>query len=228
VTKRTIVVVLATLALALAVAGAASPPAHAVSFVDKQVQAGALLLQKYVDAYGLDHHFVYPAKTVVKKGGGLTAPIWPSNPWTGKIMGPGTNRGTYTYTVAADGMSYKLSVHLSRGNYPLKGGMPKWFRDERNTATLQNGWLLQRYLDAYSASHGGYPAAGDVTAAGFAGYSWPTNPWTGTAMAQSSELGDFAYTGGGSSCTLKVKLTTGWSSALPISALGRLTMAPGD
>ena len=228
-TVRKISVVLATVVLALAVSAAAPRPAHAVSFVDKQVQAGALLLQKYVDAYGLDHHFVYPARTVVKKGGGLTAPIWPANPWTGKIMGPGTSKGTYTYTVSVDGMSYKLSVHLSRGNYPLSGGMPRWFKDERNTAATQNALLLQRYVEAYKAAHGAFPSAADVTPAGFgSGYAWPKNPWTGADMAQSSANGDFAYTGGGSSYTLKVKLTTGWSAGFgPVSVLSRLTTTPG-
>ena len=42
---------------------------------------------------------------MVKKGGGLpnSTVIWPSNPWTGKIMAPGTSRGTYTYTLGASG-----------------------------------------------------------------------------------------------------------------------------
>ena len=89
-TRRLIVVVLATAALALLLAVAA-PRAEAVSFVDKQVQAGALLIQNYINTYGQAHQFVYPPKTMVKKGGGLpnATLIWPSNPWTGKIMGSG-------------------------------------------------------------------------------------------------------------------------------------------
>ena len=104
-TTRRIAVVLTALVLALAVAGITSRPAAATSFVDTQVQAGSLLIQKYVDAYGLEHHFSYPTRAMVKKGGGLTAPIWPANPWTGKIMGPGSARGTYTYTPSTDGTS---------------------------------------------------------------------------------------------------------------------------
>ena len=69
-TRRVIVVVLATAVLALASA-AAAPRAEAVSFVDKQVQAGALLIQNYINTYGQAHRFVYPPKSMVKKGGGL-------------------------------------------------------------------------------------------------------------------------------------------------------------
>ena len=45
-------------------------------------------------------------------------------------------------------------------------------------------------------------------------------------MVQSASLGDFAYAGGGSSYTLKVRLTTGWTS-VPVSVLSQLTMTPG-
>ncbi len=89
-TRRMIAVVLATAVLALLLA-AAAPRAEAVSFVDKQVQAGALLIQKYINDYGQNNRFVYPPKSMVKKGGGLpgSTSIWPSNPWTGRIMAPG-------------------------------------------------------------------------------------------------------------------------------------------
>ena len=91
-TRRMLTVVLATTVLALLL-GAASPrPAQAaVSFVDKQVQAGGLLIQTYVNAYGMAHGFVFPDPAMVKKGGGLedATRIWPSNPWTGKLMGAG-------------------------------------------------------------------------------------------------------------------------------------------
>ena len=125
VTRRVIAVVLATAVLALLLA-AAAPRAEAVSFVDKQVQAGALLIQNYINTYGQAHQFIYPPKSMVKKGGGLpnATVIWPSNPWTGKVMGPGTSRGTYTYAPAADGHSYRLTVHLSSGNYLLRSAMP--------------------------------------------------------------------------------------------------------
>ena len=228
-TRRMLVAVLATAILALAL-GAAAPRALAVGFVDKQVEAGGLLLQNYVNTYGMTHGFAFPAVSMVKKGGGLedATRIWPSNPWTGKIMGPGSARGTYTYALRNEGTAYSLTMHLSSGKYVFKGTMPAWVKKERDTAATQNGWLLRRYLDAYAAAHGGaYPAPADVNSAGFSDYSWPTNPWTGVAMAQSATLGDFAYTGGGSSYTLKVKLTTGWTS-IPVALVSTLTMTPAN
>jgi type II secretory pathway pseudopilin PulG len=227
---RIIIVVVAAAALALTAAAAAPRPARAVSFVDKQVQAGSLLIQKYVNDYGQDNRFVYPARTMVKKGGGLTAPIWPANPWTGKIMGPGSSRGSYTYTPSEDGSSYKLVVRLSKGNYRLSGGLPKWLKTERNTASQQNALLLQRYLDAYRVANGAFPATGDFGKATLTGYVWPLNPWTGADMVAGAALGDYSYTRDGDSAyTLKVKLTTGWSTGYsPVSVLSRLTVAPGS
>jgi type II secretory pathway pseudopilin PulG len=232
VTRRVIAVVLATAVLALLLA-AAAPRAEAVSFVDKQVQAGALLIQKYINDYGQNNRFVYPPKSMVKKGGGLpgSTSIWPSNPWTGRIMAPGTARGTYTYTPSASGATYKFIVHLSSGNWPLTGGVPAWFKPERNTASKQNLLLLQRYLDAYQAAHADYPATGSLTPETFSSptYVWPKNPWTGTAMAASDGLGDFSYTRiSATDFTLKVKLTSGWSDPFgPASLLSRLTATPG-
>ena len=158
-TRRMLAVVLATTALALLVAAAAPRPAAAVGFVDKQVQAGGLLIQNYVNAYGMTHGFAFPAAAMVKKGGGLedATRIWPSNPWTGKLMGPGTARGTYTYTLRNSGTAYTLTMHLSSGKYAFSGTMPPWLRTERDTASKQNLLLLQRYLDAYKTAHGDYP-----------------------------------------------------------------------
>jgi hypothetical protein len=202
--------VLATAALALTFA-AAAPRAEAVSFVDKQVQAGGLLIQSYINTHGQANQFVYPPRSMVKKGGKLpnSTLIWPANPWTGKVMGPGTSRGTYTYTLSADGRSYKLTMHLSKKpHFVLKGGMPSWFKKERNTASQSGLRLLQRYLLIYHA--GAYPET--LSKDDFPGVFWPQNPWTGTDMAAGDELGEFSYSSSGSGFTLKVKLTTGWST----------------
>jgi hypothetical protein len=208
-----LLIVLATAALALALA-AAAPRADALSFVDKQVQAGGLLIQSYINTYGQAHQFVYPPKTMVKKGGKLpnSTLIWPANPWTGKVMGPGTSRGTYTYSLGTDGRSYKLVMHLSKGNYVFKSAMPSWFKAERNTAGKHNLLLWQRYLMSYHLQHGDYPEALSEVAFPPASYVWPKNPWTGADMAAGDGLGEFNYARTGSGFTLKVKLTTGWSS----------------
>ena len=134
--RRLTAAVLATAVLALLLA-AAAPRAEAISFVDKQVQAGGLLIQNYVDKYGMANAFHFPPRTMVKKGGGLpdSTLMWPANPWTGKTMGAGTSRGTYTYTLAANGLSYRLTMHFSSGSYTFKGGIPRWLRSERDQAS---------------------------------------------------------------------------------------------
>jgi hypothetical protein len=222
-------IVLALAVCALVVGAALPARAAAVGFVDQQVQAGALLVQNYVNAYGQKNQFVYPTKAMVKKGGGLTAPIWPANPWSGKVMGPGTSRGTFTYTPSTDRTHYTLTAHLSKGRYKLSGGMPTWFKSERDVAARQALLLLQRYIEEYASLHGNvFPAAADVTPAAVgAGFTWPQNPWTGAAMVAGTALGDFSYTqvAGGTSYTLKVKLTTGWSTPFGPSGIAAVWSA---
>ena len=234
-TRRLIATVLAAAVLALMLA-AAAPRADGMGFVDKQVVAGALLVQKYINDYGQTNRFVYPPVAMVKQGGKLPGStfIWPSNPWTGKVMGPGTARGTYTYKLTGSGSGYVLTVHLSGSNQKLTGGTPAWFRPERDTQCKQNLYLLQRYIEAYAASHGAlYPTEDLVNSATFVplGYAWPASPWTGNAMTQGTSVGDFSYTQltGGTGYALKVKLSNDkWSSPLsPLNALTRLTATPG-
>jgi type II secretory pathway pseudopilin PulG len=184
----------AVLTLLLAVA---APRADALSFVDKQVQAGGLVIQNYINAYGMKHGSMFPAKSMVKKGGGLedATRIWPSNPWTGRLMSSGTTRGKYTYTLRGGGTAYTLTMHLSRGKCAFKGSMPTWLKRERNTASMQGLLLLQRYVEAYAAAHGGvYPTAGQITTQTFPDplYVWPVNPWTGGPMGQGEAAGDFS------------------------------------
>ena len=162
-----------------------------------------MLIQNYVNAYGMTHGFAFPAPSMVKKGGGLedATRIWPSNPWTGKLMGPGTSRGTYTYALRNGGTAYSLTMHLSSGKYVFKGTMPPWLKKERDTASTQNLLLLQRYLDAYAAAHGGvYPAAAEVDRSRLRGVLVADEPVDrASPWSRAPALGDFAYTGGGSS-----------------------------
>ena len=231
-TRRTLTVVLAATALALLLAAAAPRPAAAVSFVDKQVQAGGLLIQNYVNAYGMKHGFVFPGKAAVKKAGGLEdkTRIWPSNPWTGKLMGPGTSRGTYTYTLRNSGTAYTLTMHLSHGKYAFSGSMPAWLKAERNTASRQNLLLLQRYVEATAASSHLYPATGTFTKNAYDAAAWPANPWTGQPMAPGTSVGDYSYTqkSAGAGYELKTTLSDGRSFALVQLLVGALLTAPVD
>ena len=196
-TRRMIAVVLATTVLALLLA-AAAPRAEAVSFVDKQVQAGALLIQKYINDYGQDNRFVYPPKSMVKKGGGLP------------------------------GLDDHLAVQpLDRqGSWrPVPREAPTRTRPSAERRQLQvRRPPLERQLDAVGwrarlvqagAQHRGEaePAAAAAVPRRLQGrprrlpgdrvahpgdlpsptYVWPRNPWTGAAMAASDTLGDFSY-----------------------------------
>jgi hypothetical protein len=210
------VTLLAALAATVIAAGLAAalprPAAAAPSFVDKQVQMNVLLLQGYINTQAQKDGFTYPAVAEVKKGGALEAPVWPGNPWTGKTMAPGTSRGTYTYRLKADGTGYTLVGHMSTGDYKLTGGVPAWLKTERDDAGKAGLALLQGYVEAWRASHGGAPPAeADLAASGAVGLQpgvpvWPQNPWTHAPMAQGTGNGDFAYTVSGASYTLKVHL----------------------
>jgi hypothetical protein len=130
--RRLVAPVLLALGCLLAM-GVAAPVAGALTR-DAQMRQNIRLLKIYVDAYAGEHGFVFPAAAIVKKGGGLTAPVWPANPWTGKPMAPGGARGTYTYAATARGAGYTLTAHLAGGAFSVKGGAPTWLANERDAA----------------------------------------------------------------------------------------------
>ena len=198
------------LALAcVAVVGAAAPVSEALTR-DARMKQGVRLLQVYVDDYAAEHGFVYPAAAAVKKGGGLTAPVWPVNPWTGRPMSPGLARGAYTYSVAPDGQSYALSGRLSSGHVVLTGATPDWLKDERaaegdvaaarDQAAELGARVVKGYIEQYGMLHNGTaPAAKEVSATGAVGRLfpyWPANPYTGQPMATGFQPGDFSYAPG--------------------------------
>jgi hypothetical protein len=122
------------LACAAAVGALRAQPAAALGFVDQQIKQDVLLLRGYIEIQAARHSFIYPTRWQVRKGGGLSAPIWPMNPWTGKPMAPGSGRGTYTYTPAPGRHSYTLVAHFSSGSYRVTGGSPAWLATERAKA----------------------------------------------------------------------------------------------
>jgi hypothetical protein len=202
--------------VALAMAALPLPASAAENFVDKQVQMNVLLLQGYINTQAEKDGFVYPVVTDVRKGGGLEAPVWPGNPWTGGTMTPGSTKGTYTYKVNAGRTAYTLVGHLSKGSYKLTGGVPAWFKAERDEASKAGLALLKSYVDAWAAAHGGTPPAeADVNTSGAVRLQpgvpiWPQDPWSRAPMAQGTGDGQFAYalTDGGTGYTLRVHLAT--------------------
>jgi hypothetical protein len=200
------------LLLALALAALPGTAGAAPSFVDKQVQADILLLRGYIDSYAIKNAFAYPPATMVRKGGGLVAPIWPANPWSGRTMVPGKARGTYTYSLTSTG--YRLVGHLSRGAYVVSGGLPAWLRDERNAASRSGLALIGQYADAYALADAGVcPAADQVASSGAVGLQpwialWPQDPWLHADMIAGGGAGQYSYVlgAGGTGYTLRVHL----------------------
>jgi hypothetical protein len=129
-----ILVLVAALTCAAAYGAVRPQPAAALSLADQQAKQNVLLLRGYLDRQASGSGFLYPTKAQVRKGGGLSAPVWPLNPWTGKAMAPGAGRGSFTYTPAADRHSYTLVAHLSKGSYKLTGASPGWLATERAKA----------------------------------------------------------------------------------------------
>jgi hypothetical protein len=192
-----------------AVVLAAAPVASALTR-DAQMKQNLRLLQVYIERSAAAKSFVYPAAASVRKGGGLTAPVWPANPWTGAAMAPGKARGTYTYKVVAGGNGYTLVGHLSAGSFTLSGGTPAWLEQERlasgdvRAARDQSAEFGARVIKSYIEQYGllnnaTAPAAGEVSKTGGVGQLfafWPANPFTGQPMAPGTGPGEFAYAAG--------------------------------
>lgn len=215
-TRRTVRIAVLALAAALTLGPAAARPAAApaVGFVDQQVEAQILLLQGYVNATGQRDGFVYPLVKYVNKNGhkhGLLAPIWPGNPWTGKPMVPGKAKGDYTYTVKADLSGYTLVGHLSNGKkYTVTGGMPGWFKSERDETTKTGvdliGEAVMRYarLNAYAL-----PTSAAQADLAPLMWPWPQNPYTSADMVVAATIGDYGYSHTDSGFTLTGHLSGG-------------------
>jgi hypothetical protein len=122
------------LALACVATFAVAAPVASALTRDAQMKQNVRLLRIYIERAAAGNGFAYPAAAVVKKGGGLGAPVWPADPWSGKPMAPGSGRGAYTYALGAGGSAYTLVGHLSSGSFTLTGGAPAWLMDERTAA----------------------------------------------------------------------------------------------
>ena len=175
---------------------------------DRLVRERVLILQGYIERYAVAHELVYPARSVVRYGGGLQAPLWPYNPFTRVRMAPGTSRGTYTYTVAPDGSGYTLTGHLSSGSFKVYGAAPGWLaamKSEWAQTTLalkddtvkRNVEIISSFVKKWAVLHNGTaPLADDVEADGALGQSedyWPVDPYTGLPVTQGSSAGCVSY-----------------------------------
>ncbi len=213
-THRPTRIVLLLLLSALSLAALPAAAGAAPSFVDSQVKANVLLLQGYINAAAIKSEFVYPAVATVRQGGGLVAPIWPANPWTGKSMVPARGRGNYTYSLTAAG--YRLVGHLSKGAYVVTGGVPDWLRDSSARTGVS---LIAQYVDLWARANGGaLPPLDGVAHAGAVGmqpgmFLWPQDPWRHADMTPGTSAGQYTYAPHGTSYTLNAHLADGttWS-----------------
>jgi hypothetical protein len=84
---------------------------------DQQTQDNIAKLQVGIVAWAADNNNLYPPPQDVVDGGGLSQYVnpWPTNPFTGQPMAPGTSPGSYVYEQLSGGQSYRLTGYLSNG-----------------------------------------------------------------------------------------------------------------
>ena len=145
------------------------------------VRERILIIQGYIEHYAADHGGAYPLPPLVCVGGGLEAPIWPSDPWTGQSMQPGASPGDYSYVLSPDGRSYTLIGHLRRGNFGLRGGGATSLDAERDARAAEAVELLRQYVLDYARENNfSRPPAGQVSSTGAVGTGLEAGAWPGT------------------------------------------------
>jgi hypothetical protein len=94
-----------------------SPSTSASPGSDQQTQDNIAKLQVGIVAWAADNNNLYPPPQDVVEGGGLSQYVdpWPTNPFTGQPMTPGTSPGSYVYEQLSGGQAYKLTGYLSNG-----------------------------------------------------------------------------------------------------------------
>ncbi len=94
-----------------------SPSTSASPGSDQVTQDNVAKLQVGIVAWAADHNNLYPPPQDVVDGGGLSQYVnpWPTNPFTGQPMAPGTSPGSYVYEQLSGGQGYRLTGYLSNG-----------------------------------------------------------------------------------------------------------------
>jgi hypothetical protein len=196
--RRATLIVGVTLLAAVWLGAGAAAPARASTRDDAMRQA-VMALRGLIDRQGAAHFFEYPTRREVRDGGGLSN-WWPSDPWTGGALSPGSGVGHYRYTTTRDRRHYRLVGYLpSGGTVVATGGMPHEIMLAYDHRGEEGVNLIRQYIEDYAAAHHGlYPAPADVAADGAVGMEparryWPSNPWDHAVMTQRNDHGSFAY-----------------------------------
>lgn len=188
------------LALACAVLVVAMRPS-ATSASDPRVEKlheRLQLLDGYLEHYANGHYSYYPTVAEVRKGG-IPAPLWPANPWTGRPLAPGTGNGDFKYAVSAKRLSCTLTAHYPGGTFRIHSSVPRTRKTQNDHRTIEGGELIQCFADQWARHHGGQSPtaeqmAFDAAVGTQSGVSWwPHNPWTHRKMHQGTGWADFTY-----------------------------------
>jgi hypothetical protein len=94
-----------------------SPSASPKAGTDQQVIDAIGKLQVGVITWATNNNNLYPTPADVSEAGGIASYVdpWPTNPYTGQPMKPGTQPGDYTYEQLNGGAGYKLTGYISNG-----------------------------------------------------------------------------------------------------------------
>ena len=78
---------------------------------ESAVKEGIHSIQVGVQSWAIDHGDAYPRPSRVSESGLRSyVDVWPTNPYTGLPMTQGTAPGDFTYTIAADRHSFRLTA----------------------------------------------------------------------------------------------------------------------
>lgn len=94
-----------------------SPAPSGSPTADQQTVANIAKLQVGIVAFAAEHDNLYPSPQDVIQGAGLAQFVdpWPTNPFTGAPMAPGTSPGSYVYEQLNGGQAYRLTGYLGNG-----------------------------------------------------------------------------------------------------------------
>ena len=129
--QTTVIVPLKRVAALVPVSPSASPSATPTPTVSPSsspsasptADAGQLVIDAIdkldvgVITWATNNNNLYPTPADVTEAGGVAASVdpWPTNPYTGQPMKPGTEPGDYIYEQLNGGAGYKLTGYISNG-----------------------------------------------------------------------------------------------------------------
>ena len=92
-------------------------PSPSQTAADQAIMAGIQKIQVGVITWATNNNNLYPEPADVTQTGGIASYTdpWPTNPYTGQPMKPGTSPGDYTYQQLSGGAGYQLTGYIADG-----------------------------------------------------------------------------------------------------------------